>query len=149
MPDVDLLPLPRRDESLLPYLDSNFERLREVLTTEVGTLSLVARGQLSVLNVGGSVLAGTVAPAGTHYLLQANSQVVTTDVNGFATVTFPTKFPSGLVTVTVSNGGNTPLAGMFYTDTYTLTTFRVRVLNHDGAAYASSGVRLNWQALGW
>lgn len=80
-------------------------------------------------------------------MLQAASTVVTTNVNGDASVSFPTGFPNGLVTVVAVVGDGNDEAALTFSGT-SLFAFNLRINNASGTALANTAVRVNWIAVG-
>lgn len=85
-------------------------------------------------------------------LIQSGTTVVTTDVGGGATITFPTAFVSA--PVVVANNGDSQGTGAddwFVTivqASLTTTTFTFVVNDSTGARVAGAGIRVNWMAFG-
>ena len=98
---------------------------------------------------------GTTAPGGL-FLMQAGSNLATTDANGYCRLTWPTPFPNGLLTVVAINGDDyaVPRAfpsgaggGAFGVGGKTYWTYRL--LQADGDAYKNRYHRINWIAIGF
>lgn len=81
--------------------------------------------------------------SGTRWLVQAGSVVSTTNIYGIYSVTYPTPFPNGVLTVITNNGDNTGP-----TSTFTLgATTSLFYVVFPGAA--SVPARCNYLAIGW
>ena len=116
-------------------------------------------GKLALLGVGG-VLAGSAPAAGTGFLIQAGSSVVTTDNSGFARITFPVPFPNGLLMFHPSNGDTNVdrskaaaltfgVAGGSPHGTGTKVDTVISVERYNAAPETNTTVRCNWIAIGW
>jgi hypothetical protein len=89
---------------------------------------------------------GTLVP-----IIQANSDVVTTNSTGDFIIVFPQAFPNGLIAVIPSNGDNSA-TGRGYTVTQgpaaaTLSQF-FGSITQAGTAYTSKSARVDWIAVG-
>jgi hypothetical protein len=88
-------------------------------------------------------------------IVQVGSIVITTDASGYFSITFPTPFPNGLISVQFTNGDSytsgrdkkIDVAGSPFTQT--LSTIYGGVTTGAGVAYASSTVRIEYTAWGW
>jgi hypothetical protein len=96
---------------------------------------------------------GTVVTA---YFLQAGTNVVPTDGNGYFTINYPVTFPNGVVTV-VCIPGESPggASHIFQGPDLSLTSlgstslFNGRAYGHAGNAQANTTTRVDWVAVGW
>jgi hypothetical protein len=106
-----------------------------------------------------STLQGTInsttAPGGL-FLMQAGSNLATTDANGYCRLTWPSPFPNGLLTVVAVNGDDFAVPRAFPSGAGG-TAFGVggknfwtyRLLQADGDAYKNRYHRINWIAIGF
>jgi len=87
---------------------------------------------------------------GTGWVAANAATAVTTDANGYATVTFgqalPTA-PTGIVASGVAPASGGSIAASLIAHSPTATSFRVRVLNQNGAVVASQSVTLSYHAV--
>ena len=93
--------------------------------------------------------AGRVDP-GTGWTAANATTAVTTDANGFATVSFGQALPSvpsGIVAVGVAPDAGGNIAASLITDTTTTSGFRVRVLNQNGVKLISQAVTVSYHAV--
>jgi hypothetical protein len=108
----------------------------------------------------GGTLAGGIPAAGTGFLVQAGTSVLTTDNSGFARITFPSPFPNGLLTFIPSNGDMNVdrskaaaltfgIAGGSPHGTGTKADVVVSVERYNAAPETNTAVRCNWIAIGW
>lgn len=83
-----------------------------------------------------------------NWQIQAAS-TVTSASSGFFTVTFPTAFPNGLLTVIICNGDNNVFSGWaeFNAGASTASQFSGRLYN--GSSGPTSSVRINYLAIGF
>lgn len=94
------------------------------------------------------------ADPGDLLITQGGHVVVTTDVGGAATITFPTPFPKGFISIQMVDGdpGATPSQRNFslYISSIntTLETARIAIRSASGAAIVSTTVRVAWTAIG-
>lgn len=98
-----------------------------------------------------SVLAGTTPPGFIPYRLQGGTQVSTPNGSGDIGLSFPTPFPSGVVSLVVTDGE--PDVSM-PTDPLTFAVFGVGLVGATVRVRTPAGpfnaiVRFNWLALGW
>jgi hypothetical protein len=109
-------------------------------------------------------LAGPVVPAGTLALVQGGSFVLSTDLSGYARITFPTPFPNGLITYGLLNGddnaGNALIFGGSGNPAHGASAYgsRFDLVYHlwgpsgggnNFVPLAGFNHRVNWFALGW
>jgi hypothetical protein len=88
-------------------------------------------------------LVGPRPPAGTKFAWQGGSFTGTTDASGVLSYAFPTAFPTGIVSVVITNGFAQHANGVSgITDSLTLSGFNV-------VANPNTLLRINWMALGW
>lgn len=81
--------------------------------------------------------------------IQYGSSVVATNVNGDANITYTTAFVSK-PSVALANGDpNFPFFFVLNDAATTTSIAPFRAYNHDGTAWASGNVRVNWQAIGY
>lgn len=92
--------------------------------------------------------AGGLNVSNTKFFIQCDSTVVDTDASGNATIAFPSVFPTGLVTVVVSNGDQSPAGGIINSQVKTASQFQVHVRRHDGTIFDGL-VRCDWIAVGY
>jgi RHS repeat-associated protein len=107
-----------------------------VIASTAITLSYYAAWAASIPLPGGGVAANA-------------TKAVTTDANGYATVSFAQALPSapsGIVAVGVAPASGTNIAASLIADSPTTTGFRVRVLNQTGGVVASQSVTLAYHA---
>jgi YD repeat-containing protein len=93
--------------------------------------------------------AGRVDP-GTGWTAANATTTLTTDANGFATISFSQALPSvpsGIVAVGMVPDGGGNIAASLITDTPTVGGFRVRVLNQNGVKLISQSVTLAYHAV--
>lgn len=93
---------------------------------------------------------GNINGSTTQLIVQAGSTVGTTSLGGDLTITFPSAFPTGLLSCMLVNGD--PVAvGDFLPQlrSSTLSSVVARVVNMAGAVVASTSVRIDWIAIGW
>lgn len=110
--------------------------------------SAVLPRHLRVQAVGDTATANPLPPVDTPFLYIAGSVVVTLNTSGEATVTLPSAFPNGLVTVVVSNGDTAAGGTSMGTRGHTRASFVVRSFTGptpDGAIAR----RVNYVAIGW
>jgi RHS repeat-associated protein len=87
---------------------------------------------------------------GTGWVAANATGAVTTDANGYATVSFAQALPStpsGIVAVGVAPASGGSIAASVIPHSPTPTGFRVRVLNQTGAVVASQSVTLSYHAV--
>jgi len=87
---------------------------------------------------------------GTGWTAANATPTVTTDANGFATVSFGQALPnvpSGIVAVGVAPAIGSNIAASLIVDTPTTSGFRVRVVNQSGVKVASLSVTLSYHAV--
>lgn len=97
---------------------------------------------------------GTVNHVTAQLLWQAGSTVGTTSGAGGITITYPTAFPTGVLTVVVTNGDTDFGIGSDYCNvdqsSNSVTSFVSRWYDGaTGAVVASEQRRTNWIAIGW
>lgn len=86
---------------------------------------------------------------------QIGSYVVTTDINGYATIILPVAFPNGLIGACLTNGDNNITNGSRLlisqgTAAPTLSQLHIRVWDTGAnASYNSSAVRCDYVVAGW
>jgi hypothetical protein len=118
--------------------------------------------QIPLYDVGGAPMGMASPPASmNNFLIQAGSSLVTTDANAYGRLTFPTPFPTGLVTVILTGGNDHEFADMNIAPAG--ANWGVRPANKDYVAFniwgAVSGtrtknwpnrtIRVNWIAIGF
>jgi len=83
------------------------------------------------------------------FLLQAGTTVFTSDGNGYASISFATPFPNGLICpICVAGSGGAGTWWLIVNDGgFSLSGFQVRTLGPGGAV--SVLVRAHWMAIGW
>lgn len=112
-----------------------------------------------------STLAGGAAPSGGNYLIQAGSNVGSSDSTGFGRIVFPKPFPNGLLTIIMTNGDSsidranghvitlTPAGAPYSTGTATEVRYSVAVEDsaevHRERRQGNLAHRVNWIAIGW
>lgn len=109
-----------------------------------------ASDKLRVKVIGGSQLGytGTVDPSATQMIVQAGSTVVTLNGAGEATVTYPTPFPTGVLTVLAIDGDTAANWGVVGIHGGTNANFIVNV--RQALTVATVGAfRVQWVAIGW
>jgi hypothetical protein len=87
---------------------------------------------------------------GTGWVAANATTAVTTDANGYATVSYDQALPSvpaGIVAVGVAPATGSSIAASLIAHDPTATTFRVRVLNQTGVVVASKSVTLSYHAV--
>ncbi len=87
---------------------------------------------------------------GTGWTAANATATVTTDTNGFATVSFPQALPTvpaGIVAVGVTPDSGSNIAASLIVDTPTTSGFRVRVLNQTGVKLAGQSVTFSYHAV--
>lgn len=100
-----------------------------------------------------SAVKGEVA-AGDALMIQTGNTVVTTDVGGAATITFPVPFPKGFLSIAMFDGDPSAVSSQRNFSLYvgsantTLSAARIAVRNVSGAAIVSQTVRVVWTAYG-
>lgn len=84
----------------------------------------------------------------TRIRMQAGTNTLTTNSSGDFTITLPSAFPTGLLTV-IFNGGDldTQVAGR--PGSHTVSAIAGRAYNAGGTALNTVLIRVNWVALGW
>lgn len=141
-----------------PLVDVRSFNGRLILEHTNGTILSQQGGvsrMLTPLRGRGAAMDGGIAPAvgstAQQYWEQAGSDVVATDASGFATINFPSAFPSNLLTVVLSNGDQgVATYGLFTLNSGTAAGFTFRVINtQTSGVYGSQNVRCNWIAKGW
>lgn len=121
-----------------------------VKAAEIGKIPLLGSG---------NALSGSPA-AGSQFLVQAGTLIVTTDNSGFAQLTFPVPFPNGLLTVLPANGDMSVdrsvgsaltfgIAGGSPWGTGNKTSAVISVEQYDASPQANTTVRCDWIAVGW
>ena len=97
----------------------------------------------------GSAISGS-PPAGTapNFLPQCGTSVVTTS-GGIATITFPSTFPNGVVTVLPAPGDAASSLGQVVVHTTSTSNFTAYCYTTTGSAITASSVRINWIAIGF
>lgn len=98
----------------------------------------------------GSYIGG--APPSTGLVYQAGSKAVTTDTNGKATITLPSAFPTGFVTVVVCLGSVPTIEVALTIDqtTVSLSSFQIDAKDAATGAVVSGGnLLVNFVAVGW
>jgi RHS repeat-associated protein len=94
--------------------------------------------------------AGRIDPGTGWVAANATTTTITTDPEGYATVSFPQALPAaptGIVASGVSPASGDYIAASLLAHSPTATSFRVRVLNHHGDKLISKGVRLSYHAV--
>lgn len=112
----------------------------------------------------GNTLDGGTPNTGNNFLIQAGSNIVDSDVNGFSRITFPRAFPRGVLSIVVSNGDTSidrayghvltvSMAGAPFSVGRTLDFVTSLMLeNANTKTYtmvANTRHRVNWIAIGW
>lgn len=100
----------------------------------------------------GSPILGAAPSDASQFKVQAGTMVVGTNGSGDFTLTYPTPFLNGVVSVMVQQGDNTHPGATFvpYVAGAALGYQNVRVYQPGGAVWASSGLmRISWLAIGW
>lgn len=122
-----------------------------------GTATTLARGDHAhalpglarVSNVGTLLVGSAPTVASTQFLWQAATTVITYTTGG-NTITFPTAFPTGLVTLVAVLGDDAATVIVPVNASTTLTGFKIKVFDMVGAEVgAGGGYRINWMALGF
>ncbi|GAA2183365.1 hypothetical protein GCM10009785_26640 [Brooklawnia cerclae] len=100
---------------------------------------------------GDDVVAGGPWPSGSPLLLQVGSAVISLDVNGYGSITWPRAFPSGLIGFVAFNGdGAARPNGYIVPGTATSGSVQGHIRMMVGAAAVGSGqARVNYIAAGW
>lgn len=99
----------------------------------------------------GTVAGGAVNPSTTQMLWQSATSVVGTDAAGLATISYPTSFPHGVLSVVVMDGdaNGWPLF-MGLAGATTPSSFQAKVWDSNGALQINAAtIRFNWIAVGW
>lgn len=126
------------------YVDAATSSISSTVTS--GLLARAKFPNASMSGYSGSVNLSTTQP-----IIQAGSVAGTTNGTGYLSISFPSAFPTGILTVILTNGDQDAA-------TYGLTTasgvstsgFSARAVNpNSGGAYTNQGVRFNYIAIGW
>jgi hypothetical protein len=145
----------------LAYLDAPGSSVRvgaDVWDRQVDTAGAASwvRSSTSSIDLygrGGSISGGTPA-TDARFLMQAGSLVQSSNGSGFAPLTFPVAFPTGLVSIVLLNGDaaqgdlDVEVAGGSYGNG-SRTGVTYKVTGSNGAAWGSKLHRVNWIAVGW
>ena len=110
----------------------------------------VQAGAIGLFGRSGSLVGGT--PAGNTFLIQAGATVVTTNSSGIGTVTFPTPFPTGLVTVLLTDGDDSATGSdaiVSLRTAPTITSFKFQAIYGPVGEPHVGSMRINWIAIGW
>lgn len=98
----------------------------------------------------GSPRVGSGGTLNNRIIVQAGSNVVTTNSNGDATISFPAAFPNGVFALLTVPGDLTSSSGFFVCNgTVLATSFGVRCFATNGTAINTLAVRCDWIAIGW
>jgi hypothetical protein len=98
----------------------------------------------------GGALSGSSPSSTTRIRMQAGTTVAATNATGELTITFPSAFATGLLSVLACPGDDVgTLVSIVVADSTGLSNFTIRCHQGDGAAVVSQTVRVNWMALGW
>jgi hypothetical protein len=103
-------------------------------------------GGIRLSGRGAAVDSGTPPSASTTlFLAQAGSTIVTTNGSGDATISLPTAFPGGILTVVVCDGDDASNSGTFagISSGTSKASFNV------SSSKATTAIRVNWIAIGW
>lgn len=102
------------------------------------------QGRLAGVTATGLVGTPPAVTGSTRYLTQAGTNVVVLNVYGLASVTFPTAFPTGVVSVVAVVGDYLSFTALAVDD---VTTSGYLVVMP--GATAGTSQRINWIAVGW
>lgn len=112
----------------------------------------VQRGPVRVVGtttgvVGGASPDQTTSPI--PYVVKGGSDVQTYAAGGL-TVTYSTAFPTGVLTVLISQGDNNASIPSVVNANNTVSSFKYKVFDTAGAEVGDGGLyRVNWLAVGW
>ena len=109
-----------------------------------GTITPAEMNGVDLLSRGDGYTASPPTAGTGQFYMQAGSTIVTTNAGGDATITFPTAFPTGLLTVLATDGddsGSTAVVSIVGTGT-TRSSFNL-------SSPKVGTVRINWIAIGW
>ena len=133
------------------------------LNDTVGWTRAQVFGRVPVFGVG-KELVGGVPAVGSQFLIQAGTISQQSDSTGAARVTFPQKFPTGLLTVQITSGDTSidrawwpaPMTyGITSTNSGHLNTsyflYHLMTMNPGGGirTWGNQWHRINWLAIGW
>jgi hypothetical protein len=127
---------------------------RGIITANDFSASGATGGQLPLRLFGGGTTVVTALPAlaATKFLIQGGSTIAVTAGN-LATITYPTAFPTGVLTVVATPGDASGVSFaqiQLVQTSATLSVFVAGCFNNTGTAIANaSSVRINWMAIGW
>lgn len=131
-------------------IDPDADNLASI--TAQGLLVLDGPADIEMIGVTALTYIGSSPAVGTTdvWKMQSGQNTFTTDASGFITITFPTPFTGGLLTILVSNGDGTVHAvPLVWQSTVTLATFQVLWVDFAGNAHANQATRTCWLAIGW
>ena len=106
---------------------------------------------VGILNATAAQTGSLPAVTAPNFQIQAGCSTGTTTSGGGLTITFPTAFTSGLVTVVACVGDNITSQGMVQVvnGSTTAAHFNVVCLDNNGTPMVSDPVRVNWIAIGF
>jgi hypothetical protein len=159
LPSVALDPVNANDLSRKSYVDSKVSTLSTTVSTLSTTVSAADVQRLKVLNIGTSAVGSTPTVATTQFQIEAGIASFTA-ADGIFTVTFPTAFTSGVVSIVATvTGSSTYEAGTpnawVRIGAQSKTAFSGIVLQPGavfgvtGAIPFTSACKVNWIAVGW
>jgi hypothetical protein len=107
---------------------------------------------LELFNYGGALIGSTPPVASGDFLMQCGSVVNLTNGGGDATLTFPSAFPNGVITVILAIGDanpNTNIKVILISPTVSVSgcSYNIRTTTTDSPV-AGQNVRINWIAIG-
>jgi len=114
--------------------------------------------QSGIYGATAALIGTTPAVSAPSFLIQAGFNVTTTNVSGIATISFPSVFPNGVLTVVACGGDNNSgtqpgIEVCVLLSSLATTSFEVQVF-HQGSSstysgYVSGTVNINWIAVGF
>jgi hypothetical protein len=154
----------------LTYLDSVASTVTinsETWSRQIGAGSAITwikaidMGKIPLFGVGAPAPGNAAAPAGTNFLVQAGSAIVTTDSNSFGKITWPKPFPNGLLSCQLMGGDDTgfndlnaiPSGARWGTSPANKTYVAFNIYGASSGvrtrAWPNKTVRIEWLAIGW
>lgn len=125
-----------------PTTDNQYSRKAFV---DAGDLARVKRGADTMA----ALVGGSTDFTTKQLLFQGGYKEVLTDGNGFTTVTFPTAFPTGLLTFVACGADYTDGPCIFSLGAHTAAGADVYIADDTGGPRNTETIKFAWLAVGW
>lgn len=119
-----------------------------LIKRKTGT-GIVAAAGVSLPSEVGPTRSGSNPPAGATIQKRSGNTTCNTNGSGDGTVNFRVAFPTACQSVVVTGGDPGVFAGVIHVQGEAFDGFNIRAINLNGTAFASSTVRLHYDATGW